>query len=70
VGIFKLDLLNKEFNIEMPPEEAANIAFYIINAQGEYQENRDGMKYVKMISGITNIIKYNINTYIDTESLH
>lgn len=70
VGLFTLDILNKEFNIEMPPEEAANIAFHIINAQGEYQENRDGMKYAKMISGITNIIKYNINTDIDTGSLH
>ncbi|PWJ88999.1 BglG family transcriptional antiterminator [Oceanotoga teriensis] len=70
IGIFTLELLDKEFNIKMPFEEAANIAFHIINAQGEYQENRDGMMYAEMISGITNIVKYNLNSDIDSKNIH
>ncbi|MEC0281504.1 BglG family transcription antiterminator [Terribacillus saccharophilus] len=70
VGTYALQLINKQFNIELPKEEAANIAFHLINAQGEKQESNDGMKYAKMIGGIVNLVRYALQIKMDTDNIH
>ncbi|SDC39151.1 beta-glucoside operon transcriptional antiterminator [Terribacillus halophilus] len=70
IGTYALELINKQFQIELPKEEAANIAFHLINAQGEKQESNDGMKYAKMIGGIVNLVRYALQIKMDTDNIH
>ncbi|GAA5416093.1 transcription antiterminator LicT [Paraliobacillus ryukyuensis] len=70
VGEFALNRVNETFDVDLPKEEAANIAFHIINAHGKEHETRDGMKHAKMIGSIVNLVRYSINSNIDTESIH
>lgn len=70
IGVFALKLMNEKLKIEMPMEEAANIAFHLINAQGEKRESKDGMKSAKMIGSIVNLVRYTLNIDMDTENIH
>lgn len=70
IGKICLSILNDKFCVELPKEEASNIAFHLINAQSGSDKNQDGFKYAKMISSIVNVVKYSINTKIDTSSIH
>jgi beta-glucoside operon transcriptional antiterminator len=70
IGEFALKLMNETLNIELPVEEAANIAFHLINAQGEKKESKDGMKFAKMIGSIVNLVRYTLNINLDTEDIH
>jgi transcriptional antiterminator len=45
----RLKQMNEKLDVELPIEEAANIAFHLINAQGEKKESKNGMKFAKMI---------------------
>jgi beta-glucoside operon transcriptional antiterminator len=70
IGVFALKLMNKTLTIELPMEEAANIAFHLINAQGEKKESKDGMKSAKMIGSIVNLVRYTLNINMDMENIH
>jgi beta-glucoside operon transcriptional antiterminator len=70
IGSYAVNLMNERFKIELPIKEAANIAFHIINAQGEREETRDGMRYAKMIGSIVNLIRYAYNIETDEEDIH
>lgn len=69
VGKYACQLIKQAFAIELPEEEAANIAFHLINSQQEIDE-ADGMKYAKMIGNIVNLVRYSLNINVDTESIH
>ena len=70
IGKYSLKLLKKECGVVLPEEEAANIAFHIINAQVKPGLQADGMNYAKLISSINSIIRYSINREIDTENVN
>lgn len=70
IGIYALELLNKSLNITFPEEEAANIAFHIINAKSETNDSSDGMKYAKLIGEIVNLIRYSIGTSLEETGIH
>ncbi|MBT2696863.1 PRD domain-containing protein [Bacillus sp. ISL-40] len=70
IGIYALKRMNEKLNIELPIEEAANIAFHLINAQGEKKESKNGMKFAKMIGSIVNLVRYTLNINMDTENIH
>ena len=70
IGVYALEILNKIVNIELPEEEAANIAFHLINAQSEINDSRDSMKYAKMIGGIVNLVRYSMGKSLKTEGVH
>src|SRR5699024_1551664 len=59
-----------EFGIELPEEEAANIAFHIINARQEQNNRLDSVKSAKIINNIVNIIKYSVGLDESNESVH
>ena len=44
IGLYALKLINKRLSVDLPEEEAANIAFYIINTQND-DINHDAMRY-------------------------
>lgn len=70
VGLFALNLLKEEQGIILPNEEAANIAFHIINAQTDDTIKKDGMNYANLISAVISIVRYSIGRHIDTKSVH
>lgn len=70
VGIYALNLLNETIDVNLPEEEAANIAFHLINAQTKDNESGDGMRYAKMIGGIVNLVRYSIGSKLNTEGIH
>ncbi|MCM3728956.1 PRD domain-containing protein [Neobacillus cucumis] len=70
IGVYALKKMNEKLNIELPIEEAANIAFHLINAQGEKKESKNGMKFAKMIGSIVNLVRYTLNININTENIH
>ncbi|QAR52576.1 transcription antiterminator BglG [Bacillus aerophilus] len=70
VGNYALELVNNTLGIQLPKEEAANIAFHLINALGEESDSKDGMKYAKMIGSIMNLVRYTLNMKMDQENIH
>ncbi|RRJ63274.1 PRD domain-containing protein [Paenibacillus oralis] len=70
IGLFSLELIKEKLQIDMPKEEAANIAFHLINAQSGEKESKDGMKMAKMIGSIVNLVRYSMNIDMDTENVH
>ncbi|MBO1306293.1 PRD domain-containing protein [Enterococcus sp. 669A] len=70
IGEYAIKLLKRHLGVVLPKEEAANIAFHLINAQTEENQTKDGMNYAKLIGGIVNFVRYSLGTTIDTESVH
>ncbi|MGT2802821.1 PRD domain-containing protein [Streptococcus henryi] len=70
IGLYALKLIKKEFGLVLPEEEAANVAFHIINAQSSAEMKADGMNYAKLIASVNSIIRYSINTDFDNSSVH
>lgn len=70
IGVYALELLNKEFNVDLPEEEAANIAFHLVNAQSGKSYQHDAMRAAKLISAVVNLVKYATNQDFDKESFH
>ncbi|WP_080848167.1 PRD domain-containing protein [Cytobacillus gottheilii] len=71
IGVFALNLLNERLELELPIEEAANIAFHLINAQGEKKDSsNNGMRIAKMIGSIVNLVRYTFNINTNNENIH
>ena len=61
--------INEQLNINLPEQEAANIAFHLVNAQSS-NENTDAGRIAKMISEVTNIVKYSLGVEFDETDIH
>ena len=70
VGIYALNKINYVLGVELPEEEAGNIAFHIVNAQIENADMENTILMVKMMKDILTIIKYDLNVDLDKESLN
>lgn len=70
VGVRALDIIEQELGIRLPLEEAANIAFHIVNAQKEAEAQYDAMRAAKLIGKVVTLVTYSMNCQPDRESLH
>ena len=70
VGVKALDIVARELGIRLPLEEAANIAFHIINAQKEEEVQYDAMRAAKLIGEVVTLVTYSMKCQPDRESLH
>lgn len=70
IGKKALDIIHRELGIELPEEEAANIAFHIVNAQKEEEVQYDAMRAAKLIGKAVTLVTYSMNCQPDKESLH
>lgn len=70
VGLYAVDKINDILNINLPEEEAGNIAFHIVNAKSENAEMENTILMVKMMKDILNIIRYDLNVNLDKDSLN
>ncbi|MDG4975088.1 PRD domain-containing protein [Lactococcus lactis] len=70
VGKKSLKFLYEKYNLDFNIEEAANIAFHLVNAQDDLEDGSNGFKKAKLIASIVNLIKYALMSEIDTSSIH
>lgn len=70
VGVYALKLLNNECNVKLPKEEAANIAFHLVNAQDEKNHNHDAIRAAKLISVVVSLVKYTTNRDFNKAHIH
>lgn len=70
IGLHAVNLVNKRLEITLPEQEAANIAFHLINAQGDGPASKDAMKAAKMTGDIVNMVRYTLNVRMETENIH
>ncbi len=74
MGSEVLSYLNQELNVNLPEEEAGNIAFHIVNAQIDATENKigmqNGMLMVKMLKDLFQIVQLYYQWEIDEESIN
>ncbi|GGF70358.1 transcription antiterminator BglG [Paenibacillus albidus] len=70
IGMYALKLVNEKLEVEFPVEEAANIAFHLINAQSDQSDSGNGMRYAKMIGSIVNLVRYNFHIDLDSDNIH
>ncbi|SHJ95388.1 transcriptional antiterminator, BglG family [Clostridium cavendishii DSM 21758] len=69
IGKYAIKHINDKLNIELPEEEAANIAFHFVNAQTDEGEMQNTLLTIKMLKDIFNIIQYNFGMKLDKDSL-
>ncbi len=70
VGLYALDLLKTRLKLDIPEDEAANIAFHLVNAQDGVSSQHNAMRAAKLISNVVNLVKYTTNKDINTETIH
>lgn len=70
VGLYAVEKINSMLKINLPEEEACNIAFHIVNAQNEDAKMENTILMVKMMKDIINIIKYDLKIKLDKDSLN
>jgi len=69
IGKAAVEYINKKLGIELPEEEAGNIAFHLVNAQSDEQNMNNTIREVKMVKDILAIVNYHFPNKIDEESL-
>ena len=69
VGMQARDNVNERFNVELPEEEAVNIAFHLINASSQ-DDNSSAHQQVELVNRIAEIVRYKLSKAIDTESVN
>lgn len=70
IGIKALEIVKREMEATLPEEEAANIAFHIVNAQKEEGVQYDAMRAAKLIGKVVTLVTYFMNCQPDKESIH
>lgn len=69
IGEFAVRLINEKFNVTLPKEEIANIAFHIINAEKEGINDYDSMKVTALVDDVVSLIRYQVKNQIQTGSI-
>lgn len=64
-----LDMINKEFNIQLPEDEAGSIALHIVNAELG-SEMIETMEITQLIQKVLNIVRYQYKINFNEDSLH
>lgn len=70
IGLWALALMKERLGVELPEDEAANVAFHIVNATKDAASNYDAMQAAKLIGNLVNIVVYTTHCKLDTESIH
>ncbi len=62
--------INQRLQLELPEEEAGNIAFHLVNAQTENPNMEQTLLVVRMLKDIFNIVQFSFSNQIHTDSIH
>lgn len=70
VGMVAIYMVEERLGIQLPEEEAANIAFHFANAMASDGNSYDTIKHAKVIGEIINIFVFSLNRTLDKKSMH
>ncbi|HBF7900357.1 PRD domain-containing protein [Clostridioides difficile] len=70
VGMVAIYMVEERLGIQLPEEEAANIAFHFANAMASDGNSYDTIKYAKVIGEIINIFVFSLNRTLDKKSMY
>ena len=70
IGLYALEIVREKLGIDLPEEEAANVAFHIVNAQKDEDVQYDAMRAAKLIGKIVTLVTYLMKCQPDKESIH
>lgn len=70
IGLRGLKRAKELLGIELPVEEAGNIAFHIVNARQDTDAGFDAMQAAKLIGEISNIVTYTMHPAADPSGIH
>ncbi|KLL01063.1 antitermination protein BlgG [Bacillus pumilus] len=70
IGLHALELIEKQLGIQLPEEEAANIAFHLVNAQQTKDNINQIVMMTNMVKDILNIIKMHYKIDIPTDTIN
>lgn len=70
IGLHALELIEKQLGIQLPEEEAANIAFHLVNAQQTKDNLNQIVMMTNMVKDILNIIKMHYKIDIPTDTIN
>lgn len=70
IGLRAVELMKERLDIDLPQDEAANVAFHIVNATKDPAANYDAMKAARLIGSLVNIVTYTTHCQLDMESIH
>lgn len=68
-GMIIITYLNEHLNINLPEEEAGNIAFHLVNAKNEEGNLENTILAVTMLKDILNIVQYQLNVKLHHQSM-
>lgn len=70
VGLQALDLIENQIGIRLPEEEAANIAFHLVNAQQTNDNVNHILLMTNTVKDILNIIKFHFKINMPTDTIN
>ncbi|HDR2864523.1 TPA: PRD domain-containing protein [Enterobacter asburiae] len=69
VGLLARAQVNDKFDVELPEDEAVNIAFHLINASGQ-DDDSSAHQQVELVNRIAEIVRYKLGKAIDMQSVN
>lgn len=70
VGMYGIQCMKESLGVELPEDEAANIAFHIVNATKEKESQYDAIRASKLMKQIVSIVTYSSQIELDQTSIH
>jgi beta-glucoside operon transcriptional antiterminator len=70
VGLKVLDMVEERFKIRLPEDEASSIAVHLVNASMASDSLEDVYEVTKVITDISNIVRYFFSVEFDTKSVY
>ncbi len=70
VGLYAIDLINKELGVQLPEDEAGFIATHIIDSELENSNVEQVYKTTKLIKDVSNLVKYSFGIDYDQDSIY
>lgn len=69
IGMYTLQLLNEQFEISFPEDEAGFIALHFVNAQQQKENMTQTMQIPKIVRDILNLIEYHFSREFSSETI-
>lgn len=70
IGLYALELLNKQFHVSFPEDEAVSVALHFVNLQSNKSQVKETIQAMQVLKDILSIIQYHYNIYLDQNSLN
>ncbi|MGE6259111.1 PRD domain-containing protein [Heyndrickxia sporothermodurans] len=68
-GLAVVNELNERLNVNLPEEEAGNIAFHLVNAKTKDKNFGNTVLSMKMLKDMLNIVQYKLKVHLDYRSM-